>query len=296
MSLLDHEIPAVQAEINYLDPGSRINRRFVAPGAEVNTGRFVAHRVTIRDARPTQGRFTLASNGFALAEHYSAVRDFFDRDAVDAIYPGEAAGLIRRLTGATLVVPLGWMVRTSGDLSKFARAAAGYTHQGGVQPPASDVHVDMMPERAEAMAEALYAKTRPDGPGFKRFIASSLWRCFSAPPQDWPLALCDGRSVTAAEGVPNTMFIVDALPDEATMRGAMPDEHDKPAAAVFRHSPNHRWWYFSDMRPSEVLLFKFHDSDRTGAWRTPHTAFRHPDWATANVRSSIELRSVAFFE
>lgn len=296
MDLFDSEIRAVEAQIHYLSPDSRINRRFVAPGAEVNTGTFVPRRVAVRDARPIVERFTLDAHGFVLARHESAVRDFFDKQTVEAVYPGEVVELVRRLTGATTVVPMGWMVRTSGDLSRFEREAAGYTHQGGVQPPASDVHVDMTPDRAESLARTLYERACPNGPGFQRFIASSLWRCFSAPPQDWPLALCEAGSVGASEGVPNTLVIVDALPGRDAMLGPMPDEHTRPAAAIFRYNPRHRWWYFSDMHRDEVVLLKFHDSDRSRAWRVPHTAFRDSSFPESRARESIEFRTVAFFE
>lgn len=292
----DAPLRGVAAEIHYLGPDSPVNRRFVAPGVEVNTGTYVPHRVEVRDARPVAERFTLDRHGFVLARHASAVGDFFDKTEVDAVYPDEVVELVRSLTGATFVAPLGWMVRTSGDLSQFERETEGYTHQGGVQPPAGEAHVDMMPARAETMARELYERLRPDGPGFERFIASSLWRCFSEPPQDWPLALCEAASVDPSEGVANTMFIVDELPDAETMVGPMPDEDTKPAAAVFRHSPNHRWWYFSNMRRDEVLLFKFHDSDRGRALRVPHTAFRDPSFSAPNERRSIEFRTVAFFE
>ena len=43
---------AVETEITYLAPGSFINRRFVAPSREVNTGEYLPYAVTIRDARP----------------------------------------------------------------------------------------------------------------------------------------------------------------------------------------------------------------------------------------------------
>lgn len=287
---------AVEAEINYLAPDSRVNRRFVAPGVEMNTGRFVPHRVLVHDARPQSSRFTLGEHGFVLVPHVSAVRDFFDKAEVERVYADEVTALVRRVTGATLVAPLGWMVRTSGDLTKFEREAAGYTHQGGVQPPAGDVHVDMLPDRAEGLARTLYQRLRPDGPGFRRFIASSLWRCFSSPPQDWPLALCEGGSVASDEGVPNTMFIVDALPEPEAMLAPIEDEAAKPAAAIFPYSANHRWWYFSDMHRDEALLLKFHDSDGAEVCRVPHTAFRDPTCPEGAVRESIEFRTVAFFE
>ncbi len=298
MGVIDTEARTrtVEADINYLTADSHINRRWVAPGIEVNTGSFEPHRTPIGDARPQRERFTLDSHGFVLADHVSAVKDFRDKDAVDAVYPAEVVEAVKAITGASRVAPMGWMVRTSGDLSERKLEPRKYAHQGGVQPPASDAHVDMTPDRAESMARAIYARSFPDGPGFKRFIASSFWRTFSEPPQDWPLAVCDGSSVRADEGTPNTMFIVDALPSQEDMLAEIPGEDQAIAAAIFRHSPDHRWWYFSNMTRDEAILLKFHDSDRSKAWRTPHTAFRDPSFPGANIRESIEFRTVAFFE
>jgi hypothetical protein len=292
----DPAVRVVEAAINYVARGSFINRRFVAPGVEHNTGHYEAHRVSVRDGRLIKDRFSLESDGFVLADCPSAVRDFFDKDEVERVYPAEVVASVLALTGATRVAPLGWMVRTSGDLSKHQQQTPGYTHRGGVQPPAGEAHVDFTPARAEPLARAVYEKTFPDGRGFSRFIASSLWRTFSEPPQDYPLAVCDAGSVGRDEGTPNTMFIVDRLPDEQAMLGAMENEKSAPAAAIFHFNPAHRWWYFSGMTRDEVLLFKFHDSDASKALRTPHTAFHDPSFANPKVRESIEFRTIAYFE
>lgn len=289
------QVRAVEADISYLAEGSFINRRFVSPGREVNTGRYEHHRVPIRDGRSIKDRFNLDNAGFVLAEDKSAVTNFFDDDQVDAIYPGEVVETVKRLTGADLVVPLGWMIRTSGDLEKHQREVVGYTHKGGVQPPAADAHVDFMPERGEVMGRELFAEHFPGEKPFTRFIASSLWRCFSEPPQDWPLALCEAGSVGADEGTPNSLIIVDEIPDEEAMLADMPEEQTAITAAIFRYNPNHRWWYFSNMTRDEVLLFKFHDSDRSRAWRVPHTAFHDTSFPDARQRESIEFRTMAYF-
>lgn len=287
---------SVDAQIVYVAPGSFINRRFVAPGVEHNTGRYETYTVKVRDGRPIADHFTLDTHGFVLTPHRSAVADFFDKDEVEGTYPGEVAEAVRTLTGATRVAALGWMARTSGDLSRFDRPATGYTHRGGVQPPAGEAHVDTAPDRADRMARATYERVFPDGKGYSRYIFSSFWRAFSDPPQDMPLAVCDARSVRLDEGTTNTMFVVDKLPDEATMLGPMPNEDTVPGAAIFHYSPAHRWWYFSNMTRGEALLVKFHDSDRSKALRTPHTAFRDPTFADAKPRCSIEFRTVAYFE
>ncbi len=292
----ERDVRTVEAAITYVAPGSLINRRFVAPGVECNTGRYETHRVPIRDGRGIKDHFSLDVQGFVLAEHRSAVTDFFDRDQVDRIYPGEVEDAVKALTGATRVALMSWMIRTSGDLAKHQRQTVGYTHKGGVQPPAGEAHVDFVPRCAERLAGELYEKAAPMGKGFSRFIASSLWRCFSEPPQDWPLALCDARSVGADEGIPNTLHVVDRIPDEDTMRGEMPGEESRVAAAIFRYNADHRWWYFSGMTRDEVVLLKFHDSERGKAMRTPHTAFCDPTFPDAKPRCSIEYRSFAFFE
>ena len=293
---IEDQVRTVQAEINYLLPGPDINRRFVSAGVEVNTGSYGPFPVTIRDGREIRDHFTLDRQGFVLADAPTAVRDFYDREHVDSIYPNEVRDAIMGLTGASFVAPMGWMIRNSGDIGKFQKKDAGpYVHAGGVQPPAGEAHIDTEPGRAPAAAEALYRRVRPDGPGYHRFIYSSFWRTFTDPPQDCPLALCDQRSVGDDEGTPNVLHVVDKIPEGDAMFAPM-DDASKPAAAIFRYNPNHRWWYFSNMVKDEALLLKFHDSDHSVAWRTPHTAFWDPSFADRKVRASIECRSIAFFE
>jgi hypothetical protein len=289
------EAPAIETQITYLAPGSFINRRFVAPAREVNTGEYLPYTVTIRDARPRQADFTLASHGFMLTQRPSSVVNFFDKEEVNNVYPPEVAQAIAQLTGADRVATMGWMLRTSGDLSVYAREEVGYRHQGGVQPPAGEAHVDSSPDRVDRMAQAIYQQRFPDDPPYARYLYMSFWRTFSPPPQDYPLALCDGNSVRDDEGTPNTMFVVDKIPDREEMLRPMPDEDKAIAAAIFQHSPHHRWWYFSNMTRDEALLFLFHDSRRVRPWRVPHTAFHDTSRPDAKQRESIEMRSVAYF-
>lgn len=294
---VEEQVDAVEAEITYLQAGSFINRRFVSPGREVNTGRYETHRVKVRNARQAHPAMSLDRNGFTLTNHNSRVVDFFDKAEVDEKYPAEVEAIVRQLTGADRVALTGWMARTSGDIASRQKKHAGYTHQGGVQPPAGEAHVDYLPDRADFIAEREYRRAWPDGRGYRRFIAASVWRAFSEPPQDWPLALCDGSTVSADEGTANTMYVVDEIPDEATMLAHVPDEDTRIAAAIFRYNPRHRWWYYPDMTRDEVVMIKFHDSDRSKpAWRCPHTAFHDASAVNPNHRCSIEFRVVGYFD
>jgi hypothetical protein len=292
-------VRTMQTQLNYLLPGPAINRRFVSAGVEVNTGSYGAFPTTIRDARAIRDHFTLERQGFRLLDAPTAVTDFTDADQVDRLYYPEVEAYVKDATGADFVHAHNWMIRTSGDIAarRKKKAEEGpYRHQGGVQPPAGEVHIDTEPSRQLAAAQRTYAKVRPDGPGFKRFLITSFWRTFSPPPQDCPLAVCDGRSVRDDEGTPNTLWIVDKIPEGEGLLAPMDDDANPLAAAIFHHNPAHRWWYFSNMVRDEALLFKFHDSDRSGAWRVPHTAFWDDSLPDAKPRESIECRSIAFFE
>jgi len=286
-----------RTQIRFVDPGDFVTRRYVSAGKEMNTGTYSDHDVTVRDGMPIRDHFTLDTHGFIIRKNASAVTDFHDKDQVDALYEREVERHIQALTGADKVFARGWMIRTSADLSeRAAQKTEGYTHHGGIQPPAGEAHVDMNTATARRMAEMTYAQRCPDGPGFKRFLISSYWRTFSPGPQDVPLALCDGRTSFGGEEKANTLFIVDDFPGEAEATAPIPGEEEMMAASIFSFNPGMRWWYFSNMAADDVLLFKFHDSDHSVTWRCPHTAFRDSSFPNANIRESIECRSVAFWE
>lgn len=276
--------PAAQiaTQIAYLLPTSRINRRFWAPGEEYNTGVYAPHDVIVRNAR-LAGPFVAETHGFTLVRHASAVTDWDNQYAPDSAYAREVATVVRAITGADLVAPMGGMIRTSGLTSDT------------VQPPAGEAHVDFTTRSAQKVAERMYRHARPHGAGYDRFICFSLWRAISPPPQDMPLALCEAGSVRDDEGTHNTKIDVDAIPTGDALFAPILGEEDMVAATIFHHSPDHRWWYYPDMTVDEAIFITFHDSDHSRAWRCPHTAFRDTSRPDAVERRSIEFRGVAFF-
>jgi hypothetical protein len=272
----------VLAQISYLLPTSRINRRFWAPGEEYNTGVYAAYDVTIRNARQA-GPFTLDSHGFELGRFPTSVTDWEANYGPDGAYAAQVGDIAKAMCGADLVVPMSGMVRSAGLTSAT------------VQPPAAEAHVDFTGRSANRIAEMMYRKARPDGAGFSRFICFSLWRPLTPPPQNMPLALCEGGSVCEDEGTHNTKVDVDAIPTGDALFEPIAGEENMAAATIFHYSPDHRWWYFPDMTDDEVIFIKFHDSDHSRAWRAPHTAFLDTSRPDAIVRRSMEFRSVAFF-
>jgi hypothetical protein len=274
----------VPASLNYLAPESTRNLRYVAADAVLTTTAFTARTMSVADGRPRRAEFTLDRAGFTLLDHQSAVSDFRDPAELARRYVAEGRALVSEVTGADHVVSLGWVLRSAG-----ARPSGG-------RAPGDEVHVDMHPGPAAAarFAEIHQAQGVP-GKAFRRAICTSLWRTFSPPPQDWPLAICDYRSTDDAEGLPNVMIMVDRLPRPEEVPDVVDDTQGQQAGTVFPFNPAHRWWYFPGMHAGEALLFKLCDTDHSVAWRTPHSAFRDPTVSPSHPRESVELRTVAFF-
>lgn len=283
MTLPDSQAGAqVQSTIDYLLPSSRINRRFWAPGKEFNTGLYAPYPVVIRNAR-LAGPFTLDEHGFCLSRHATTITDWHNQYGPDSAYATQVTEVVMRLCGADFVVPMGGMMRSSAQTSAT------------VQPPAAEAHVDFTQACAGRIAERLYRSARPSGPGYGRFIAFSLWRALSPPPQDMPVALCEGGSVGEHEGTHNTKVDVAEIPTGDALYAPIEGEENMAAATIFHHSPAHRWWYFPDMQADEVIFIKFYDSDHGKAWRCPHTAFRDTSRPDAHPRRSMEFRGMAYF-
>ena len=285
------------ALIRYLGDGDYVTRRYVSQGAEINTGEYFDHAMPVRDGMPIRDHFTLDSHGFVIGKHRSAVADFDDVETVDALYGAEVAEAVKAMTGASLVTVQGWMRRTSADLStRAAQKVEGYRHSGGLQPQAGEAHIDYNPRTGEEAGARQYHALRPDGAGYRRHCCFSFWRAYSPGPQDWPLAVMDGRSIVGDELASNTLFVVDAFPEGDALVAPVEGEDKMIAATILRHRPQHRWWYFSNMAADDVLLFKFYDSDHSVTWRCPHTAFHDTSLPDAKVRSSIEVRCIAYWE
>lgn len=279
---------SVWGTVNYLAAGSTRNRLYIAPGEQRATARYEPHAVRVSDGRAHRDDLTLETAGFTLVDHRTSVPGLHDPAVLDGAYTDEVLALVRALTGADHVVSLGWMMRrTTPDRAGTGRPPA--------LPPAPDVHVDLHTTEIAHRYARVHARSELPAPGtYRRAVWTSLWRAFSPPPQDWPLALCDYRSTDDAEdGPPNLLFRVPALPPLDAPDA--PDDEAESAASLFFYNPAHRWWYFPGMHRDEALLIKLHDTDHSVAWRAPHTSFRDEAAAGAHPRESVELRTVAYF-
>jgi hypothetical protein len=115
-----------------------------------------------------------------------------------------------------------------------------------------------------------------------RYAIFNVWRPTHGPVEQWPLAICDMRSMAREDFV------------DAELRWP----HRTGHVCAVRHNPAHRWLYFPWMDVGQALVFKCYDSvgDVQGARFGAHTAFVDPGSPEgARTRESIEVRAIALF-
>jgi hypothetical protein len=213
----------------------------------------------------------LHRHGFELREHRSEVSDFSDEATIRRDYYPEVERLLRRATGADKVVVFDHTLRFD---------SRGHT-ESGIREPVRRVHNDQTfmsgPRRVRDHLPPEEAELRLR----HRFAIVNVWRPIGAPVETAPLALCDARSISRDDLVPSDLVYRDKVGE----------------TYAFRHNPNHRWYYFPEVRPDEVVLLKIYDSLVTGAARlTAHSAFDHPNTpSNAAPRRSIEVRTLVFW-
>lgn len=264
----------VGASVNYVARTSG-RLRYHANDSSRDTIKLETTQVEIEDARSLADPPRLDREGFTLVSHVSAVRDFTDPAEVARIHAEEIRRLLRDVSGADEVVVTAPGVLRYGERSRLSG-------QLDNSRPARFVHVDISDRTAETFATQSNPRA---GQQPRRAVSYNVWRAFSPPPQDTPLALCDARSVEASD-----LIEADAIFDSA----------DRPEWSfegwVVAANPRHRWVYGSEMTRDEVWVFVTNDRTPGLPHNVPHSAFDDPGVSVdCAPRASIEMRGIAYW-
>lgn len=235
--------------------------------------RFDERRVDIRDARPAGMTASLDQQGFALlggldiaidSDHFAEQQHVYEQAVLEAV---------QSVTGATS----GWVFdHTLRSDSAAVRSARS------IREPAGFVHNDYTDASADKRLRELVAQHRYPYRPQQRFAIVNAWRPLHHPALRSPLACCDATTLAPADLV-------------ATERRARERVGE---LELVTWSARHRWYYFSALRPDELLLIKTHDSKPAGGARCAvHSAFDNPlAPADAPPRQSLESRLLLVFE
>lgn len=277
----------IEAEIPYVDTGfDRVEIRY-----DERDYKFAVEprRVTIRNMRALPSAPSLEREGFAYAWWPSAVvadrRNELIREnsapredlaPVNVDYLAELLPLIEQVSPGAREV----FAQYGTITVRFSRRAS----ERSWMSTSAFAHLDFEKSAMDKLlADTLELTSRAVAP-FSRQVMYQTWRVITDPPQDEPLALCDGRTVAAGDLVP------------MDFHGPKGSRNEFVRSRACRFSPAHQWYYLAGHRPEEVLLFKGFDSSSPDAGNAMHTAFHDVTAAAAVPRGSIECRFIALYD
>ena len=264
----------IEAPMNYLvDTGEKpVSYTYEPPpGVPARSGKIVKQTVPIINGRPVVDQITLDNQGFMLTETTTAVHDFYNDEEVRRVYYPEVERLVKKITGAARVIVFDHNVRNG---SKEMRAKLG------VREPVKFAHNDYTIKSGPQRVRELVGDAEADELLKHRYAFINVWRPVRGPIEEFPLAVCDAKSMTLKDFVATDLKYRDRTGEVYSVA----------------YNPAHRWFYFPRMRTDEALLLKCFDSDERRTRFTAHSAFEDPSSPPdAAPRESIEARTILFF-
>jgi hypothetical protein len=271
-------IPTIEAPIGYLIDTGKLPVFYQSnvPGECTNfEGEREQRTMVVRDARALSNTFTLDIEGFAFVDHPTQVSNFFDDAELETVYNLEVEELIKAHTpGVTRVFVFDHTRRSSSQSlrEKYnAREPAGAAHTDYTDWSAAQRIKDLLPDEADTLL-------------VKRFAITNVWRSMTGIIEEWPMALCDARSV-----------------DDSCLHTVERRAYNRIGQT--RHASfdaGNDWYYFPRMTRDEAILIKNYDSGAVAEGVAPyslHAAFDDPTSpADAAPRESLETRALVFFD
>lgn len=278
--------PEIEVAINYLvNTGVTPVFKHTVSGTDIEKDSTRGTReprvMTIRNARLLPNTFSLDVEGFAFVTHDTKVKGFNDDGELAAVYTPEVEKLVAEAAGGTEAVVFDH-TRRSTDPEHRAK----YLSRDPVPAPHTDYTAESAIQRMrDRFGDEAEERLK------RRFAIVNVWRSMNAPLEQWPLAMCDGRTVD-----PERM---QGTRREAPERAEPSFEYNRPSQTMHAfYDPNHIWYWFPRMARNEVLLFKNWDTLTDGTARYAlHTALMEPDTPHNPVhRETIESRLFVFYE
>ncbi|WP_444887531.1 CmcJ/NvfI family oxidoreductase [Microbulbifer sp. JMSA008] len=294
----------MRASINYADPSAELvyDQRHTGPGPASLIDQVIPHLVTVHDGRQLQAAgetFRLDEQGFELVEPSLGI-DLHQLDdtlkALDSNKPSANSTVLSPESRDTLIRTQWypaierWLAAYLGadqvvtfdhTLRAQTKADAIAEQSRSRRAPVKIAHNDYTPWSAQRQLKQTLPEYGLNPDEYPRFKFVNLWLPLLHRVEESPLAMADLRSVEAA--------------DFHKMRLIYPEREGQ--ISVISANPQHRWIWFSDMRPGEGLLLRVFDSEHSDVITgSPHSAFDLPESENVPRRTSLEIRTIALFK
>ncbi|MBO6783406.1 MAG: methyltransferase [Alphaproteobacteria bacterium] len=269
------DLPFVEATMNYVDDSEKRPVTYIAEMGESNRRDEVPDPrvVPVYDARAIADDLTLDRNGLAFVRDTTAVTDFQDQAQIENVYNPEVERLVKAATGASKVLVFDHTLRVADEDRRRTEK---------LREPVRIVHNDYTDKSGPQRIRDLLPPDEAEEMLKKRYVYINVWRSIAGTVEEAPLGICEWQSLAEDDMVLMDLVYSDRVGEIHRTR----------------YNPAHRWLYFPDMTPDEVILLKCFDSETDGRARwTAHSAFDDPTSpADAAPRQSIETRTIAFYD
>lgn len=233
---------------------------------------MLSYDVAIRNARPIVNELSLDREGFTLIQHKISCANECDPEIMYDRYLEEMVPFIKNYFRASWVVP-----RRQGIIFR----SAGGSSVPPVKEPIVWAHIDYAPIVGPVAAAIASQSQGIQLRSYSRLMIIQTWHALSLPPQDFPLAICDGASVHDTD-----IEVVDNVVHGSALK-----------FGVAHFNPAQRWHYFPEMTADELILFKGYDSEEHCNPLTVHSAFDdRRAYPNAKPRESLEGRFFVYYE
>ncbi|KAH7386226.1 hypothetical protein BKA64DRAFT_711457 [Cadophora sp. MPI-SDFR-AT-0126] len=143
--------------------------------------------------------------------------------------------------------------------------------------PVSVTHIDFTPYSCDKISRAMTSAPAK----WSGVLALNVWKSFHAG-NDWPLALCDSRTVDRNH---------DTIPADVVFHNRFVENQ-----RVY-YNPAHQWYYVKDLQDDEVIVFRQDFTGIEGGGGVAHCGVHNPDADEgAKARESLEVRAFVFLE
>ncbi|KAL6712736.1 hypothetical protein ACLMJK_009674 [Lecanora helva] len=231
----------------------------------------------VRDGWHRVKDFSVDKEGFSLHNFHTDFSDWETNDLVKNKFYPEVVEFLKKEQGAKRVLVFDHTIRTQKNAAKALTQETNTSQR----TPVMFVHCDYTAESGPTRVKQLLPD-EADSLLSNRVAFFNVWKPIHRTVEENPLAMLD---VTSSR--PSDFF-------KLHLRYRDRDGENY----IMRHSEGHRWWYFPEMTPEQVVLLKTFDSE-VGDGRARfvgHSAFKDPSSREgAPPRESVEIRTIAFF-
>lgn len=217
--------------------------------------------VSVTDLRSSLGQPEFATDGVEFVSNASQVEDFENEDAWKTPYEAELAQLLKQTIGAKDVITFDHTIRIDDPHA--------------TRRPARNVHNDFTYKSAAQRLVELLGEERADAFRKAGFGFVNVWRPIENVVQSSPLGFIKPASMEIDDWIDIDVIYPDRV---GQVLGVAANDR-------------HRWFFQSDMTPSEAIIFNIYDSRNR-----PHIAHSALDImneaSISTPRKSIESRSL----